>query len=90
MDDPAKGNGSHHALDLYSIVAMMTELEWKQAKTMANANAKSEIGREARRIVFQMFDSLTSQGMLVMRSNPYCSDRLQLPEFIELIREQFQ
>ena len=69
---------------------MMTEPEWKQATEMANANADSQIGREAHGIVFKMFDSLTSQGLLVMRANPYCSDQLQLPEFIELIRELFQ
>ena len=85
-----KGFGSHHALDLYSIIAMMTESEWNQAKEMANANAGSEIGREAHRIVFELFNSLTSQGLLVMRANPYCSSQLQLPEFIELIRELFQ
>ena len=85
-----KGFGSHHALDLYSIIAMMTESEWNQANEMANANAGSKIGREAHRIVFELFNSLTSQGLLVMRANPYCSDQLQLPEFIELIRELFQ
>ena len=85
-----KGFGSHHALDLYSIIAMMTESEWNQAKEMANANAGSEIGREAHRIVFELFNSLTSQGLLVMRANPYCSDQLQLPDFIELISELFQ
>ncbi len=90
VDDRAKGNGSHHALDLYSIIAMMTESEWKQAKKMASANADSKIGREASRIVFELFDSITSQGLLVMRANPYCSDQLQLSEFIDLIRELFQ
>ena len=90
VDDPAKGNGSHHALDLYSIIAMMTEPQWKQAKEMAKANADSKIGREAHRIVFEMLDALTSQGLLVMRANPYCSDQLQLSEFIELISELFQ
>ena len=90
VDDSGKGNGSHHALDLYSIIAMMTESEWEQAKLMANANSDSEIGREAHRFVFEMFGSLISRGLLVMRENPYCSDQLQLPEFIELIRVLFQ
>ncbi len=90
VDDSAKGNGSHHALDLYSIVAMMTEPEWEQAKAMATANANSEIGREAHRIVFDLFDSITSQGLLVMRANPYCSDQLQLSDFIDLIQVLFQ
>ena len=90
VDDSAKGNGSHHALDLYSIVAMMTEPEWEQAKAMANANANSDIGHEAHRIVFDLFDSITSQGLLVMRANPYCSDQLQLSDFIDLIQELFQ
>jgi hypothetical protein len=89
VDDATKGNGSHHALDLYSIIAMMTESQWKQATEMARANADSEIGREAHGIVFKMFNSMTSKGLLVMRANPYCSDKLQLAEFIELIRELF-
>ena len=90
VGNAAKENGSHHALDLYSIIAMMTEPQWEGAKEMASAHADSEIGREAHSIVFKMFDSLTSQGLLVMRANPYCSVQLQLPEFIELIRELFQ
>lgn len=81
--------GSHHALDLYCIIAMMTEEEWTTAKRMANANADSAIVDEASRIVSEMFESLTGQGLLVMRANPYCSDQLQLSEFIELIKELF-
>jgi len=89
VDTLQKGYGSHHALDLYSIVAMMTEPQWERAKEMATANSKSPTGLEANRIVSDMFDSTTSRGLLVMRANPYCSDQLQLPEFIELVHELF-
>ena len=80
-----KGNGSHHALDLYLIIAMMTENEWEQSNEMAKRNSDSPIGVEASRIASEMFDSTTSRGLLVMRANPYCSDQLQLSEFIDLV-----
>ena len=82
-----KGYGSHHALDLYSIIAMMTENEWEQSKQMAKRNSDSPIGVEASRIANELFDSTTSRGLLVMRANPYCSDLLQLSEFIDLVRD---
>lgn len=87
--DATKDHGSHHALDLYSIIAMMTESDWEQAKELAAHNSSSVIGQEASRIVNVHFDSLTSRGMLVMRSNPYCTDDLQLNEFIELLKQLF-
>jgi len=82
-----KGYGSHHALDLYSIIAMMTENEWELSKEMAKRNSDSAIGVEASRIANELFDSTTSRGLLVMRANPYCSDQLQLSEFIDLVRD---
>jgi hypothetical protein len=89
IGDPAKGNGSHHALDLYSIIAMMTETEWEQAKEMASSNDNSAILNEASRIVSEMFESPTSRGFLVMRANPYCSDQLQLADFTQLLAQLF-
>ena len=82
-----KGYGSHHALDLYSIIAMMTENEWEQSKEMAKRNSDSPIGVEASRVANEMFDSTTSRGLLVVRANPYCSDQLQLSEFIDLTHD---
>ena len=87
--DATKEHGSHHALDLYSTIAMMTESDWKQAKKMAVQHSSSTIGQEASRIVNVNFDSPTSRGMLVMRANPYCTGDLQLDEFIELLGQLF-
>lgn len=89
VDVEHKGHGSHHAIDLYSILGMMHEVDWEQSKQMAATNAGTPIVREASRIVEKMFDSITSHGLLVLRSNPYCTDDLQLNEFIELINELF-
>ena len=47
VDDPDKGYGSHHALDLFSIVAMMSEVDWEQSKQMATANAETATFHEA-------------------------------------------
>lgn len=90
VDMPEKENGSHHAIDLYSVVAMMTEPEWEQAKEFANTNSDSMTGIEASRIVAEMFGSKTSRGLLVMQTNPYCSEHLQLLDFNDVIQELFQ
>ena len=66
---------------------MMTENDWEQSKDMAKRNSDSLIGVEAARIASEMFDSISSRGLLVMRANPYCSDQLQLTEFIDLVRD---
>lgn len=66
---------------------MMTETEWEQSKEMATRNTDSLIGIEASRIASEMFDSTTSRGLLVMRANPYCSDQLQISEFVDLVSD---
>ena len=89
VDAREKEYGSHHALDLYSIIAMMTEDQWRQSQEMAIQNAGSEVVTEASRIVGGMFKSMTSKGMLVMRANPYCTADLQLDDFISLLGQLF-
>ena len=54
-DDPGKGKGSHHALDLYAIIAMMTEPEYEFAKTLRTKYADNDKVREATAIIRQDF-----------------------------------
>lgn len=89
VGDASREHGSHHALDLYAIVAMMTEAQWNRANEMAARHASSSVVQEAARIVGEMFASTTSQGLLMMRGNPYCRETLQLDEFIALVQELF-
>src|SRR5260370_21895609 len=54
-DDADKDLGRHHALDLYTIVGMMTEKEYERAKELGAANATDENVRRARAIVRDCF-----------------------------------
>jgi hypothetical protein len=54
-DDADKDLGRHHALDLYTIVGMMTEEEYERAKELATAHAVDEHVRRACAIVRDHF-----------------------------------
>jgi hypothetical protein len=88
-DDAAKGFGQYHALDLYSIVAMMSEPEWAGAMRMHGENASTPEVIEAGEIVGQDYLTQTSKGILRMRESPYFRKTLQIDRFIEAIKELF-
>jgi hypothetical protein len=54
-DDADKDLGRHHALDLYTIVGMMTEKEYERAKELGAAHAADERVRRACAIVRDHF-----------------------------------
>ena len=85
--DSSKEFGSHHALDLYSIIAMMTEQQWGQALAIVSENTTAPEVAEARQIVKEKFNALTSPGLLLMQSNPYCTSDLQLQDFTTILNE---
>jgi len=88
-DDPDKGYGSYHALDIYSVLAMASESEWNRAIELRDKHRSDRMIQEAVHIVDQKFSSLTSAGMLRMRESPYCREGLQLEKFCNALRELF-
>jgi len=86
-EDSTRDFGSHHALDLYSIIAMMTEQQWDQSQAIVSEYTNAPEVKESRDIVRDQFSSLTSRGLLVMQSNPYCTNDLQLQDFTEILGE---
>ncbi len=65
-DDPANELGRYHAFDLYRVVAMMTEEEYKTAEGYRDRFAGDEIVEEAERIVGGLFADIDSQGALAV------------------------
>jgi hypothetical protein len=63
-DDPDKGLGRHHALDLYSVVAMMTEPEWDAALEMSRRCANESAVVQACKITRDYFAAPSSLGMV--------------------------
>ena len=63
-DDPGKDVGRHHAMDLYRIVAMMTEPEYDEAVLLGKNYCRDPRVQRARQIISRHFSSPTDLGML--------------------------
>lgn len=81
--------GRHHALDLYALVAMMTENEWDEARTMRRQHAAEAPVVRAAELVADLFADRTSAGTLRLREHPQGRqlDPGDLATFLELLRE---
>ncbi len=89
IDDVRKDNGSYHALDIYTILATTTEVEWEQAKALRNENEDVPKIAEACGLVAEYFSGPTSKGILRLRESPYYRPELQLDEFRSSLTELF-
>jgi hypothetical protein len=56
-----------HAFDIYRIVSMFTEVEWGEAKQLADHYREDEIIMEAREITSSIFGTLVAEGPLAVR-----------------------
>ena len=86
-DDANKDLGRHHALDAYTIVGMMTEVEYERAKRCGAADEGSEHLRRARVIVSGDFSSRSSPGILKLREHPLYRESFRLDDFMAVVRE---
>jgi hypothetical protein len=87
--DPKKDKGRHHALDLYAIVAMMTEPEYDFAKRAREKYADNEKVREAAEIIRQDFAGPESIGVLRMREHLLYNPAMDLAAFLSVLQEIF-
>jgi hypothetical protein len=87
--DPKKDSGRHHALDLYAIVAMMTEPEYDFAKRLREKYADNEKVREAAEIIRQDFAGLESIGVLRMGEHTLYNPAMDLNTFLSVLQEIF-
>ncbi len=89
FNDDDKEFGRYHALDLYVVLAMATEVEWKTAQALSRERHQADRYLEATRIVEQYFDTQTSGGVLRLRESPYWRPELQIADFLSALRELF-
>jgi hypothetical protein len=87
--DENKNLGRHHALDVYTIVGMMTGGEYARAKAFGAADRDEEHVVRVRSIVSEDFSSETSLGVLRLREHPLFRDEFRIKDFIALLREFF-
>ncbi len=89
LEDEKKDFGSHHALDIYAVVATTIEKEWEKAKELSESYKNQPEVLEARRLVEECFSSPTGMGIIRLKESKYFEDRLRVREFSEVMRELF-
>ena len=67
LKEHSDDEGKYHALDMFSIWAMLTEGEWQQANEFRAVYAGHPLLEETRTLVLSLFADLTSPGTLALR-----------------------
>lgn len=84
-NDPDKDLGRHHALDMFRIVAMLTEPERDQVQANLRRFASDAQVQSCVDLVRSDFASATAPGVLAMRAHPLWQNDQQLAVFLETI-----
>lgn len=90
IDDDNKQLGRHHALDVYRILAMLTESEDQLARALRRAHHHAPGVRRAAEIAGELFGDTTSRGVLRMREHALASADMQVEQALELLRDLMQ
>src|SRR5260370_16134459 len=88
-DDANKDLGRHHALDLYTIVGMMTEQEYERAKELGVTHAGNGHVARACAIVRGHFTSRTAVGVLRLREHKLFREDFLVDDGLSVLREIF-
>ena len=89
LDDERKVFGIYHALDLYTILATTTEVEWEQALELRDRWRGEPYIVEAGSLVEEYFSADNLVGVLRLKGSPYYRPDLQLDEFMSALKELF-
>jgi hypothetical protein len=84
-----KENSSKHALDLYRVIAMITEEEWETTERLSRAYHQEPAVKEAAKIARESFGGRSSLGMLRMREHPQFSRDMDIETFLQILSEIF-
>jgi hypothetical protein len=87
VDDKEKDFGRHHALDLYTIFALMSEDEWNECQRMREEFSDNPFVNEAAEITREFFADEDSRGMIRLREHPHCTENLQLADFRQSLED---
>jgi len=88
-DNEEKDLARHHALDIYRVVAMMTEREFEQTRQKNREYLRHSVLVEAARIVAKNFGSPESLGSLRLRSHLLWNEGMALTKFLAGLRDLF-
>jgi len=91
IDNEAKQFGRHHAFDIYTTWAMMTEEELIQAEELRTQYADAEIMSEAIKIAITLFAYENAKGMIRLKEHARTEnvELVEIAEFTKDIRTLF-
>jgi hypothetical protein len=90
MNDAAKDYGRHHAIDMYTIVAMMTEVDWDSSVAMYVEHRSDPKIEEACGLIAKLFGSELDFGALRLKENAYYRPEFQVADFLQALRDLFK
>ena len=87
--DEDKDLGRHHALDLYTIVAMQVESDYQESLRLGNLYAVDTHVETAREIIRSDFAEPASIGVIRLREHPLFRPEFPIPDFLAVLNEIF-
>jgi len=88
-DDRDKDLGRHHALDLYTIVAMQVESEHQESLRLGQQYGEDGHVKAAREIIRTDFVETTSMGVIRLREHPLFRPDFPVTDFLAVLSEVF-
>ena len=88
--DVDKDMGRHHALDLYRIVAMLTEAEFAEVGKRVEANKADEQLVSCREVALRDFMDEASDGVRAMKQHKLWRETDNLQAFFDALRDIFR
>jgi hypothetical protein len=89
IDNSKKDYGRHHALDMYTTVAMMTEKDWNTSIDLFRKHRNEKKITEACLLVRQLFDNENGKGILRLKENKYYRASFEIAEFLKALKDLF-
>jgi hypothetical protein len=89
-DDKDKDLGKHHALDLYTIIAMQVESEYRESLRLGSQYVSHDRVTTAREIIRNDFATPTSIGVIRLREHPLFRPEFPIPDFLAVLGEIFR
>jgi hypothetical protein len=89
MNDANVDLGRHHSLDVYRIVAMLTEAEFNQVRQTVNKHSASRPLARGREIVREHFASPTAMGLIRLREHALFTPRMDAAALVKNLKDLF-
>jgi hypothetical protein len=89
LDDEDKQFGRHHALDVYRVVAMLTDAEVELFRKLHREHRDNAAVKHAAEIIAEIFADPTGRGVLRMREHELAIADMQVDRMLDLLHDLF-